>query len=247
MDTLQVTLLSGGFIDRFIHWIIDYGGFYILLLVVFAETGLFIGFFFPGDSLLFAAGVYMNKIANEVFKTNIGDHDPVPTIQWMTIILLVIIASILGNVVGYWFGKKTGPILFERRDTWIFKRKHLIRAKEFYDRYGKGTIFLAKFLPIIRTFAPIVAGIVRMNPAHFIFYNIIGSLAWVSSMMLGGYFLNSWVLKEFGFSLQDYIEPITIVIILVTTLPVLWKLFFAKKKTVPVEEIVDEVNKKTNS
>lgn len=244
---LQVTLLSGGFIDQFIHWILDYGGFYILLLVVFAETGLFIGFFFPGDSLLFAAGVYMNKIANEVFKSNISEHDSVPTIQWLTIILLVILASVVGNFVGYWFGKKAGPMLFEKRDTWIFKRKHLIRAKEFYDRYGKGTIFLAKFLPIIRTFAPIVAGIVRMNPAHFIFYNIVGSVAWVSSMMLGGYFLNSWVKAEFGFSLQDYIEPITIVIILVTTLPVLYKLFFGKKPVVPVEEIVEDANTKTNS
>ncbi len=232
-EMLDIFLLSGGFIDRFINWIIDYGGFYILLLVVFAETGLFIGFFFPGDSLLFAAGVYMNKLANELFKMNIPENASVPTYQWMTIILLVIIASVLGNVVGYWFGKKTGPLLFERKDTWIFKRKHLIRAKEFYDHYGKATIFLAKFLPIIRTFAPIVAGIVRMNPAHFIFYNIVGSVAWVSSMMLGGYFLNSWVQRRFGFSLQDYIEPITIVIILVTTLPVLYKLFFAKKPVIP--------------
>jgi membrane-associated protein len=232
-EILDIYLLSGGFIDRFINWIIDYGGFYILLLVVFAETGLFIGFFFPGDSLLFAAGVYMNKLVNELFNTNIPENAAVPTYQWMIIILLVMIASVLGNVAGYWFGKKAGPLLFERKDTWIFKRKHLMRAKEFYDRYGKATIFLAKFLPIIRTFAPIVAGIVRMNPAHFIFYNIIGSIAWVSSMMLGGYFLNSWVVREFGFSLQDYIEPITIAIILVTTLPVLYKLFFAKKPVVP--------------
>jgi len=234
-NLLEITFLSGGFIDRFINWIIDYGGFYILLLVVFAETGLFIGFFFPGDSLLFAAGVYMNKLSNELFKTNIGEQESVPTLQWLTIILLVILASVLGNIVGYWFGKKTGPLLFERKDTWIFKKKHLLRAKEFYERYGKATIFLAKFLPIIRTFAPIVAGIVKMNPGHFIFYNITGSLAWVSSMMLGGYFLNSWVQSEFGFSLQQYIEPITIVIILVTTLPVLWKLFFAKKHVVPAE------------
>ncbi|HZI54797.1 MAG TPA: VTT domain-containing protein, partial [Chitinophagaceae bacterium] len=218
-ELLDIYLLSGGFIDRFINWIIDYGGFYLLLLVVFAETGLFIGFFFPGDSLLFAAGVYMNKLTNELFKTSIPENAPVPTYQWMIIIVLVMIASVLGNMVGYWFGKKTGPLLFERKDTWIFKRKHLIRAKEFYDKYGKGTIFLAKFLPIIRTFAPIVAGIVRMNPGHFIFYNIVGSVAWVSSMMLGGYFLNSWAVREFGFSLQDYIEPITIAIILVTTLP----------------------------
>ncbi len=230
---LDMYLLNGGFIDRFINWIIDYGGFYILLLVVFAETGLFIGFFFPGDSLLFAAGVYMNKLANELFNTQLAPTDSVPTYQWMIIIVLVITASVLGNIVGYWFGRKTGPLLFERRDTWLFKKKHLLKAKHFYEKYGKTTIFLAKFLPIIRTFAPIVAGIVRMNWAHFIFYNIAGSIAWVSSMMLGGYFLNSWVQRKFNFSLQDYIEPITIAIILVTTLPVLYKLFFAKKPVVP--------------
>jgi membrane-associated protein len=233
---LDIYLLQGGFIDKFINWIIDYGGFYILLLVVFAETGLFVGFFFPGDSLLFAAGVYMNKLANEIFHTKIAETDPVPAYQWMIIVLLVIIASVLGNIAGYWFGKKTGPLLFERKDTWIFKKKHLLRAKNFYDKYGKGTIFLAKFLPIIRTFAPIVAGIVKMNWAHFIFYNIIGSIVWVSSMMLGGYFLNSWVQRKFDFSLQEYIEPITIVIILVTTLPVLYKLFFAKKSVAPPDE-----------
>jgi membrane-associated protein len=232
-DILDIYLLSGGFIDRFINWIIDYGGFYILLLVVFAETGLFVGFFFPGDSLLFAAGVYMNKLTNELFKTEIPENTPVAVHQWLVIIILVMIASVLGNIVGYWFGKKTGPLLFERKDSWIFKRKHLIRAKEFYDKYGKATIFLAKFLPIIRTFAPIVGGIVKMNQAHFIFYNIIGSVAWVASMMLGGYFLNSWVQREFGFSLQDYIEPITIFIILITTLPVLFKLFFAKEPISP--------------
>lgn len=226
---LDIYLLQGGFIDKFINWIIDYGGFYILLLVVFAETGLFIGFFFPGDSLLFAAGVYMNKLTNELFNDNTPEGVSVPTHQWMVIVILVIAASVLGNIAGYWFGRKTGPLLFERRDTWIFKKKHLIRAKNFYDKYGKGTIFLAKFLPIIRTFAPIVAGIVRMNWAHFIFYNITGSVCWVSSMMLGGYFLNSWVQRKFDFSLQEYIEPITIVIILVTTLPVLYKLFFSKK------------------
>jgi membrane-associated protein len=231
---LDIFLLQGGFIDRFINWIINYGGFYILLLVVFAETGLFVGFFFPGDSLLFAAGVYMNKLASELFNHNLAEQESVPVYQWMIIILLVMIASVLGNVAGYWFGKKAGPLLYERKETWLFRKKHLIRAKNFYDKYGKGTIFLAKFLPIIRTFAPIVAGIVRMNYAHFVFYNIVGSVTWVSSMMLGGYYLNSWVQRKFGFSLQEYIEPITIVIILVTTLPVLYKLFF--RKSHPDEE-----------
>ena len=234
---MEPIFLEGGFIHRFVEWIINYGGFYFLLLIVFAETGLFIGFFFPGDSLLFAAGVYMHSLVNKLFGTNFVEGESVMWYHWMTIILLVMLASIIGNMVGYWFGRKTGPVLFEKRDTWIFKKKHVIRAKNFYDKYGKGTIFLAKFIPIIRTFAPIVAGVVKMNRAHFIFYNITGSIAWVASMMLGGYFLNNWVQRKFDFSLQDYIEPITIGIILVTTLPVLWKLFFAKKHIVPTEEL----------
>jgi membrane-associated protein len=227
---MHIFFLNGnGFIERFIDWIIDYGGLYILLLVVFAETGLFIGFFFPGDSLLFAAGIFLNKISNKFIGL---PQDTTSHFGWshITIILLVIIASVLGNMVGYWFGYKTGPLLYNRRESWLFKRRHLVRATEFYDRYGKGTIFLAKFLPIIRTFAPIVAGIVKMTRPAFIFYNIIGSVAWVSSMILGGYFLDSWVQRKFNFSLKDHIEVITIIIILVTTLPVLYKLFFTRKK-----------------
>jgi membrane-associated protein len=222
---------GGGFIQRFIEWIINYGGLYFLLLIIFAETGLFIGFFFPGDSLLFAAGVFLNKIANKF----IGLPQDTPThFGWahITIILLIIIASVSGNLVGYWFGRKMGPLLYERRETWVFKKKHLVRAKEFYNKYGKGTIFLAKFLPILRTFGPIIAGMVKMERAVFIFYNIIGSVCWVSSMMLIGYFLNSWVIRKFGFSLQDHIEIIAIGIILVTTLPVLYKLFFGKRSDV---------------
>jgi membrane-associated protein len=225
-------LEGGGFIQRFIDWIINYGGLYIMLLIVFAETGLFVGFFFPGDSLLFAAGVYTDELVREFLS--IPKEDPV-SFGWphIVIILMVIIASILGNIVGYWFGRKTGPLLFERRETWIFKRKHLLRAKDFYEKYGKGTIFLAKFLPIVRTFAPIVAGIVKMHRPTFMFYNILGSIAWVSSMMLGGYFLETWVQRRFDFSLKDHIEIIAIGIILVTTLPVLYKLFFSRKPVVP--------------
>jgi membrane-associated protein len=177
----------------------------------------------------------MDRLVNELFKTDFQPGETITAHYWLVIIILVMLASVLGNIVGYWFGRKTGPLLYERRETWIFKKKHLAKAKNFYDRYGKGTIFLAKFLPIIRTFAPIVAGIVKMPWAHFIFYNITGSVVWVASMMLGGYFLDSWVYREFGFSLKDYIEPITIGIILVTTLPVLYKLFFAKKPIVPTD------------
>ncbi len=216
--------MDKGFVQQFIEWIINNGGLYVLLLVVFAETGLLIGFFFPGDSLLFAAGIYLGQLSDEFY----GVH-------WSVIMLMVMIASILGNMAGYWFGKKTGPLLYERKDTWIFKKKHLLRAREFYHKYGKGTIFVAKFLPIVRTFAPIVAGIVKMERATFMFYNVIGSVCWVASMMMGGYFLQSWVERRFGYSLKDHIEAIAIIIILITTLPVLWKLFFSKKPVVDVE------------
>jgi membrane-associated protein len=210
-------------IQQFIEWIIDHGGLYVLLLVIFAETGLFVGFFFPGDSLLFAAGIWTDKLASGFFN-----------VHYSVIIIMVIIASLLGNIAGYWFGLKTGPILYERKDSFLFKKKHLVRAHDFYDQYGKGTIFLAKFLPIIRTFAPIVAGIVKMDKKVFHLYNIIGSICWVCSMMLGGHFLQNWVLERYGYSLKDHIDMIAIVIILITTLPVLYKLFFSKKKTEPL-------------
>lgn len=217
---LHITLLQGGYIQQFIEWIIQNGGLYVLLLVIFAETGLLIGFFFPGDSLLFAAGIYVQELATQFFD-----------MPYVVIIFMVIIASVLGNLAGYWFGYKTGPLLYERKESWLFKRKHLVRATDFYHHYGKATIFLAKFLPIIRTFAPIVAGIVKMERSVFVMYNIIGSIAWVSSMMLAGHFLQAWVMERFHFSLKNHIEGITIGIILITTLPVLYKLFFTKKQT----------------
>lgn len=219
---LDIVLLSGGIVNQMIEWILRNGGLFVMLFVVFAETGLFVGFFLPGDSLLFAAGIYLRK-SPELFYN----------IHFLVIALFIILASFLGNMVGYWFGLRTGPIFFKRKDSFFFKKKHLYRAKDFYDHYGKGTIFLAKFLPVIRTFAPIVAGIVKMDAKLFILYNFLGSVAWVLTMVLGGYFIEAWVKKEFGISLTDYIELIAIVIILITTLPVLYKLFFAKKPAVP--------------
>lgn len=208
-----------GLVQQFIEWIIYNGGLYVLLLVIFAETGLFIGFFFPGDSLLFAAGIYTTELAKSFFD-----------VHYSVIIILVIIASILGNIAGFWFGNKTGPLLFERKENWLFKRKYLVRAHDFYEQYGKGTIFLAKFLPIVRTFAPIVAGVVKMDKKTFHLYNILGSICWVSSMMLGGHFLQTWVQQKYNYSLKDHIEVIAIVIILITTLPVIYKLLFGKEK-----------------
>lgn len=223
--------MDKGLVQQFIEWIIHNGGLYVMLLVIFAETGLFLGFFLPGDSLLFAAGIYVQELSDAFY----GVH-------FSVIMVLVIIASVCGNFVGYWFGYRYGSHLFERKDTLLFKKKHLFRAKDFYDQYGRATIFMAKFLPILRTFAPIVAGIVKMDRTSFAIYNVLGSITWVLSMMLGGHYLQQWVLNRFDFSLKDHIEAIAIVIILITTLPVLFKLFFAKK-TPPVVESSEELLK----
>lgn len=201
-----------------------YGGLYLVALIIFAETGLFVGFFLPGDSLLFVTGL---MIAN---SQSPFPSDLLNLVFWIG---LITFSGILGNTVGYWFGRKTGPILFEKRDTLLFKRKHVLQAKEFYDKRGGSAIVLARFLPIVRTFAPIVAGIVKMDRKRFALYNIVGSIAWVASMTLAGYFLgeNEWVKHNF--------EKIVIGLILVTTAPVLFKMFFSKKK--PVLDIAKDI------
>lgn len=211
--------MTNGLFQQFVEWVIFHGGIYVLLFIIFAETGLFVGFFLPGDSLLFVAGIYMNDLAANFFH-----------VHYFVIILMVIIASVAGNIAGYWFGNKTGYKIYEWKDSLIFKKRYLIKAKSFYDKYGAATIFISKFLPIIRTFAPIVAGIVKMPKKKFLFYNIVGSFCWVTIMMLGGYFLQDWAEKEYGFSLKENIEGITIIIILITTLPVIYKLVRSQTK-----------------
>ncbi len=207
---------------------IENGGLWLLVFVVFAETGLFAGFFLPGDSLLFVAGIYSTNLANEFVKT---DND---VAALFVLFFLISLAGILGNFVGYWFGRKSGPFLYHRKDTFFFKKKYLFQAKEFYDDHGGLAIIIARFLPFIRTFAPIVAGIVEMDFKKFTFYNIIGCIAWVFSMLFAGHFLQKWILSQFGFDLKEHLEVIVIGIVAVTTAPVLWKVIFpGKKKSVP--------------
>jgi membrane-associated protein len=142
-------------------------------------------------------------------------------------------AGVVGNFVGYWFGKKSGPFLFERKDTFLFKKKYLWQAKEFYDKHGGGAIVMARFLPIIRTFAPIVAGIVAMDKKRFTFYNFAGSFSWVFSMLFAGHYLQILFLKWFQFDLKQHLEVIVIGIVLVTTAPIFIKLVFGKNKKSP--------------
>jgi membrane-associated protein len=203
---------------------IQHGGIWVFLFIVFAETGLFAGFFLPGDSLLFVAGIYSSELAREVFDTQ-NDFA-----NLLLVSALVIGAGILGNIVGYWFGRQSGPYLFKREDTFFFKKKHLFAAKEFYEKHGGGAIVFARFLPLIRTFAPIVAGIVQMDRRKFMFYNVIGCVAWALSMLFAGHYLYKFFLDRYQFDIKEHLEVIVILIILVTTAPVIFKLLRPGRK-----------------
>lgn len=207
------------------QWYIDNGGLWFILFAVFAETGLFAGFFLPGDSLLFVTGIFSDNLV----KTGLGIDLNSSFLNLILLGLAISAAGILGNFVGYWFGKKSGPFLFERKDTFLFKKKYLLQAKEFYDKHGGGAIVMARFLPIIRTFAPIVAGIVSMDQKKFTFYNIVGCIGWVFSMLFAGHYLQILFMRWFEFDLKEHLEVIVIGIVLITTAPILIKLFFTKK------------------
>jgi membrane-associated protein len=197
-------------------WIIQHGGLYIILFIVFAETGLFIGFFLPGDTLLFIAGML---IANAVMP----DSAPLFSLLYWT--FLISLAGILGNYLGYWFGNKFGAML-QHKDSRLFRRKYLMQAHDFYEKKGGSAIILARFLPIVRTFAPIVAGMVKMDGRKFSLYNILGSFIWVGSITGAGFLLgeNAWV--------KDNLEKIVIGIVVVTTTPVIIKFISGRKKKV---------------
>lgn len=208
---------------------INYGGLWLLLFIVFAETGLMVGFFLPGDSLLFVAGIYSKMLIDTFIPGGLGND----FLDLMVLFIMVSVCGIIGNMVGYWFGKQGGPYLFHRKDTFFYKKKYLLQAKDFYDKHGGQAIVYARFLPIVRTFAPIIAGIVNMERKKFMLYNIIGCLAWVFAMLMAGHYLNKLFINEFGLDLKKHLELIVIGIILITTLPVLYKLFFTSKR--PVE------------
>ena len=193
-------------------------GLYVVLFIVFAETGLLAGFFLPGDSLLFLCGIYSQLLMKELSTGS-------DFLNVSFLAALVSVMGILGNMVGYWFGKKSGNYLFKREDSFFFKKKYLFQSKDFFDKYGTKAIVFARFLPVVRTFAPVVAGIVEMERKKFMFYNILGSLLWSFTLIFAGHYLYELFLTQFKIDLKHYIEFIVIGIIAVTTLPVLWKIF----------------------
>jgi membrane-associated protein len=209
------------------QWYIENGGLWFIVFAVFAETGLFAGFFLPGDSLLFVTGIFSNDLVQKGLRIDFGSS----FINLVILGIVISLAGIIGNFAGYWFGKKSGPFLFERKDTFLFKKKYLLQAKEFYDKHGGGAIVMARFIPIVRTFAPIVAGIVGMENKKFTLYNIAGCAGWVFSMLFAGHYLQQLFLKSFNFDLTKHLEVIVLGIVLITTAPIFLKLLLDKKKT----------------
>ena len=191
------------------------GGLMALIAIVFVETGLFLGFFLPGDSLLVTAGLFAAR----------GD------LGLWSIFLFVSLAAIVGDTVGYTIGARTGPKIFTREDSLLFHKKHLITTKEFYDRYGGVTIIIARFMPIVRTFAPLVAGVGGMEYRRFVFYNVAGGVGWVVSMTSLGYFLGKAVP-----GIDRHIHVVIAVVIFLSLLPGIIKLAREKwkvRRTVP--------------
>lgn len=182
--------------------LIETVGYVGLAAIVFAESGLFFGFFLPGDSLLLTAGLLASR-----------GH-----LRIAVLVLILPIAAILGDNVGYWFGKKAGPAIFRRDNSLLFRRKNLLAARDFYERHGGKTIVLARFMPFVRTFAPIVAGAAEMHYTRFVTFNILGGLLWAGGVTLAGYFL--------GTQIERYFLPIVLAVIFISALPAMihaWK------------------------
>lgn len=200
------------------------GGFYLLLFVIFAETGMFFGFFLPGDYLLFLAGMFVatNKLDVSIYVLIAG----------------LIAAAVAGNFVGYWFGKKTGPVLYDKEDSFFFKKRFLLAAENYYKKQGAFALIMGRFIPIVRTFAPIIAGIVRLDYKKFAFYNISGAFLWITSLTLMGFFLG----RTFEKQIDDYLLYIVIGFILITTIPLV--ITYLKRKIGADRDDEEELNPK---
>ena len=196
--------------------LVMWAGYVGLILIIFAETGLLVGFFFPGDSLLVTAGLL----------ASIGDFN----IIYLNLFLIP--AAILGNSAGYWIGYKSGPKLFKREQSLLFRKDYLIKTQQFYEKHGGFTIFISRFMPFFRTFAPIVAGIGKMKYSKFLYFNIVSAIAWVVSMTLIGFYLGR-VIPD----VDKHIEKVIVVIVFLSLLPALIKYLKHKfSKKIVVEE-----------
>lgn len=208
-------------------------GIYVVLFIVFAETGLFAGFFLPGDTLLFLAGIYSGELMSTIVTI---DND---FINLVLLSSLVALAGIIGNTFGYWFGSKSGYYLYNREDSFWFKKKYLVESRIFFEKHGGRAIIFARFLPIIRTFAPIIAGIVGMEKKKFMFYNVLSSILWAFALIFAGHYLYDLFLKKFGIDLKAHIEFIVLIIVALTTMPLVIN-YFKRKTQIKSEENTSE-------
>jgi membrane-associated protein len=189
--------------------LVQWAGLFGLALIVFSETGLLIGVFLPGDSLLVTAGLLAARGYLNVY----------------TLAPVLTLAAICGNSLGYAIGRATGPRVFNRENSLFFNKKHAVRAHEFYERYGRGTIVLAQFMPIIRTFSPVIAGVAGMRFRQFITFNVIGAFVWIWSMLAIGYFLGSYIP-----GIDQHIEIVVVIVIFISLLPGLIGGYRARRK-----------------
>jgi membrane-associated protein len=199
-------LLTGRYaLDDLVRW----GGYAVLVAIVFVETGLFVGFFLPGDSLLITAGL--------VAAAGVLD------LRWLIVLLGA--AAIIGDQVGYAIGYRMGPVLFTKPKSLLFNPKHLDRTREFYVRHGAKTIVIARFVPIIRTFAPVVAGISQMEYRRFVLYNVAGGLGWVISMTSAGYLLGR-AIPNIG----SYVHLVVAIVVVLSVLPIVFEVVRSRRR-----------------
>jgi membrane-associated protein len=196
--------------------IIEYGGLWLLLFVIFAETGLLVGFFLPGDNLILLAGI-LCKAEPELMKVGYAE-----------MATLMVIAAVAGNTTGYWFGRKAGERLYSREDSFFFRKRHIEITTKYYNKYGGNTtLIIARFLPVVRTFAPILAGVIHIDFLKFMFFNIIGAIAWICSLSAIGY----WLVDAFP-GIRDNLGYVFLVLIIITAIPVV-RVIFKKRKHEP--------------
>ena len=226
LETLTASLINFGAIPGLdlVDYIIGLGIFAIIF-VIFAESGLLIGFFLPGDSLLFTAGVLYHS---GILPGNLPISFPV-------FLLLLFMAAVLGDTVGYWFGRKTGPHIFKKPDARLFRQSHIKKAQDFYEKHGGKTIIIARFIPIVRTFAPIVAGTAKMEYRRFIAFNLIGGFAWAVGVTTLGYSVGA-AFEAAGLDIDHVLLPIIAGIILLSVAPPAIHILKDKKNRVALWE-----------
>lgn len=227
-------LAAGGLFD--LPNLIKTFGYVGIVAIIFAESGLFFGFFLPGDSLLFTAGV----VASGALLPG-ADGQPIFNI-WL-LIGMCFVAAVLGDNVGYWFGKKVGPRIFSKEDSMFFHKNHILKAQAFYEKHGGKTIILARFLPVVRTFAPIVAGVGRMKYPVFLAYNLVGGFLWTFGVTLAGYLLGNAIPPE---DIDKYLLPLIVLIVLISILPTAFHILKEKENRDQIAATIRKLTRREN-